>query len=461
MTGERMAGADAAWLHMDRPTNRMIVNLVLWFDQQPDWDAVCTAVQERLVGPYPRLRQRIAEPAGLRMPVPHWVDDPNFRLEAHLRRAALPAPGDAAALHAYVDSHVADPLDPTRPLWQLHLIDGYGGGSALLLRAHHALGDGTALMHAVLALADPDDRHQGTVALTAPPADAPGGPSGNRAVLASAADWVTSFPRALLGHSPSRKAAAARVRSLARLAVVQQDRRTVLRAKLGTSKTVTWCDPVSLAAVKATAKRAGATVNDVLLAIIAAALGEYLREHGSDVEEIGAMLPFNLRPLDEPMPRHWGNKFGLVYPALPVAPMDRHHRISVIAAVMRRIKLAKQANVVFGWVSAVGLTPSLVENALIDRYAGMSSVIITNVTGPRHPISVAGTPVAGLLFWVPTSGPVGVGLSLVSYAGQVTIGIMVDNGLVPDVGRLRALLDEELAELRTEPSPHQPAAQAG
>ncbi len=224
-----------------------------------------------------------------------------------------------------------------------------------------------------------------------------------------------------------------------------QDRKTVLRARLGTKKRVTWTSTVPLDAVRAGAKEAGATINDVLLAAIAAATGRYLREHGSEVDEIGMMLPFNLRALDEPMPRSLGNKFGLVFPVLPVRPMDRQARIDRVHRVMRHIKKADQGRVVFAWVSSLGTTPTQVEQVAIDRYAGMSSLIVTNVPGPKSRISIAGSEVTGLLFWVPTSGPVGVGLSLISYAGELLIGIMVDAGLVPDVERMRELLDEELA----------------
>jgi len=455
--GERMTGADAAWLHMDRPTNRMIVNLVLSFGRQPDWDAVRAAVEERLVAQYPRLRQRVAEPAVALPPmsVPRWVDDADFRFEDHLRRAALPAPGDAAALHAYLESHVGEALDPAHPLWQIHFIDNYLGGSALLLRAHHALGDGIALMHAMLALSDADNGEpQGCAALTEPPSENAGGPTGYQTVRTSVAAGLTSLPRVFTGDPAHREALGARVHSLTKLALVRPDRHTVLRAELGTRKSVTWCDPIPLQAVRAAAKTAGVgvTVNDVLLGVIASGLGRYLREHGSDVDELGAMLPFNLRTLDEPMPRTWGNKFGLVYPMLPVGPMDRSDRLALIHQAMRRVKLAQQAHVVFGWVSSVGLTPRRVENALIDRYAGMSSVIISNLTGPRRAMSVAGTPVTSIVFWVPTSGPVGVGLSLISYGGDVTLGIMVDSKLVPDVGRLRELLDEELLAVQEDVS---------
>lgn len=447
--GERLTGADAAWLHMDRPTNRMVVNLVCWFDQTPDWGQLKTVLRRRLVDAYPRFRQVVQEPSGLLGPLggPTWVLDDDFRLEDHLLHVSLDEPGDEAALHAYVERHIADALPPGRPLWQVHLVDGYRGGGALLLRASHALGDGTALMHVLLALADddPTSDEQGSVALTAPPTDEPSEPSGTAAVRASAMDWATSFPRVLLGERHQLGAAAARVGSLTKLALVRQDRRTVLREPLGTAKRVTWTTPVPLGAVRAMASAHAATVHDVLLAVTAAALGHYLRERGSDVAEIGAMLPFNLRPLDEPMSRRLGNKFGLVYPDLPVAEMSLSDRVARVHATMARIKLARQANVVFGWVSSVGTTPRKVENLLIDRYAGMSSVIITNVPGPKRAISIAGSPVTGLLFWVPTSGPVGVGLSYVSYAGALTIGIMVDAQLVRDVERLRDLLDQELA----------------
>jgi diacylglycerol O-acyltransferase / wax synthase len=454
--GERLTGADAAWLHMDRPTNRMIVNMVSWFDEEPDWDAVRSAIEQRWVGAYPRFRQTVKEPTVALAPLtgPEWEDDPEFAIDKHIRVADLPKPGDEQALHAYVEAHVSDPLPSNRPLWEIHLISGYrgvqgdGAGGALLLRASHALGDGFALMHALMALADPDDRRddQGPTAIVAPPVDRDFGLTALESVRHYVTDGVNTAAGLMRGNLALSRKVAARVTSLTKLAVVHQDRKTVLRQKLGIPKRVTWTTAVPLDAVRDRAKGSSATVNDVLLAATGAALGRYLRKRGSDVSTIGMMLPFNLRALDEPMPRSLGNRFGLVYPNIPVTPMEPDERIALVHAEMQRIKLARQANVVFAWVSSVGLTPAPVENLLIDRYAGMSSVIVTNVPGPRHRISVAGAEMTGLLFWVPTSGPVGVGLSLISYAGQLTIGIMVDAALVPDVADLRTLLDEELAE---------------
>jgi WS/DGAT/MGAT family acyltransferase len=427
----------------------MIVNMVAWFEQEPDWDELRTALQKRWVDVYPRFRQVVREPAlplG-RVAVAEWVEVDDFRLDDHIVTARIDSPGDDEALHAYVERHVADPLPKGQPLWQVHLISGYRDGGAILLRASHALGDGTALMHALLALADdgPDKQEQGPSALVDPPGDEDTGPKGLDSVWRFVAGYLDDLGGFARGQLSRGRDFVSHALTNLKLIPALQDRETVLRAPLGVEKRVTWTSSVPLEAVRTAAKDAGATINDVLLAGIASATGRYLRERGSDVDEIGMMLPFNLRSLTRPMPRTLGNKFGLVFPVLPVREMDRQARIDRVHAVMQYIKASDQGRVVFAWVSSLGTTPTEVVHLAIDRYAGMSSLIVTNVPGPKTRISIAGTEVTGLLFWVPTSGPVGVGLSLISYAGELIVGIMVDAGLVPDVERFRQLLDDELA----------------
>src|SRR4051812_10797101 len=205
--GERLTGADAAWLHMDRPTNRMIVNMVAWFDEEPDWDEMRAALQKRWVDVYPRFHQVVREPAlpmG-RVAVPEWVEVDEFRLDDHIVTARIPQPGDDAALHAYVEGHVADPLPADQPLWQVHFLSGYRDGGAMLLRASHALGDGPALMPALLALADapPGFDERGPPALVAPPVDEDTGPKGNDSVwrfVAGYLDTLGDFTRGQLGR---------------------------------------------------------------------------------------------------------------------------------------------------------------------------------------------------------------------------------------------------------------------
>lgn len=136
-----MPSADAAWLRMDRPTNLMIINAVLLFDERIDWPRVKEVVNERLVNRYPRFRQRPVESGGLRGGA-FWEDDPHFDREVHLHHIALPAPGDRAALQELVGDLMAEPLDRAKPLWHFYLIDGYGEGCVLYARMHHCMHPG-------------------------------------------------------------------------------------------------------------------------------------------------------------------------------------------------------------------------------------------------------------------------------------------------------------------------------
>ena len=155
VASERMSGPDAAWLYMDRPENLMVVNTVLSFDTTPDWVAVEEALQGRLVERHSRFRQRVTKPPiTLGLLAPTW-DSAVTRARDHIVRAALPSPGDARALHRYVAEQARLPLDARRPLWVVHAIDGYGAGAALLLRTHHAIGDGRALVEVIAGLTEP------------------------------------------------------------------------------------------------------------------------------------------------------------------------------------------------------------------------------------------------------------------------------------------------------------------
>ena len=166
---EAMSSADAAWLHMDRPTNLMVITSAMWCDEPLDWDAVREVVATRLADRFPTFRRRIKESRAPLRP-PSWEDDPDFDLDLHLHRRGLPPPGDAAALQELVGDLMAQPLDRSRPLWDWYLIDGYGEGSAIVARMHHCIADGVALARVLLSLTDnqpdaqiePDEPEQGS-----------------------------------------------------------------------------------------------------------------------------------------------------------------------------------------------------------------------------------------------------------------------------------------------------------
>jgi len=165
------------------------------------------------------------------------------------------------------------------------------------------------------------------------------------------------------------------------------------------------------------------------------------------VDELRAMVPFNLRALDRPLPRELGNRFGLVLLALPLLEADPVLRLRETRRRTRAIKDTPEGAVSYRVLGAMGASPPAVEAQLIDLFSAKASLVLTNVPGPRAPVFLAGTQLRGVLVWAPCAGTVSTSVSIFSYDGQVTIGFMVDAGLVPDPEAIVAAVDRELAAL--------------
>jgi diacylglycerol O-acyltransferase / wax synthase len=438
-TRHPMPTADAAWLHMDRPTNLMVINAVLWFDAPLDWARTRATVLERLVEPFPPFRRRVRE--GGVLAGPSWEDDPDFDLDLHLHRLALPPPGDQAALQEVVGDLITRPLDLARPLWEMHLLEGYGSGCALVVRMHHCIADGIALARVMLSLTDLDGERGGFAPTTA-------GDHGRIGGLAHLAGAIAHEGLETARH-PGRVAALARRAAddapiLAKQLLPGFETASSLKGEQHIRHGVAWSAPVRLETVKAAGHALDATVNDVLVAAVAGAIGRELRRRGEQPTTLHMMVPFNLRPLDEPLPAELGNQFGLVLLELPVGVEDPVQRVREVHAAMAAIKQSDEGPISYGILQAMGRTPAGVEARLIDFFTAKATMVMTNVPGPRATVSLAGTPVRGVLVWAPCSGSVGMSVSVFSYAGKVTVGFLADAGLVPEPDRLAAHFRAEM-----------------
>ncbi|HEY6037293.1 MAG TPA: WS/DGAT domain-containing protein [Kofleriaceae bacterium] len=237
------------------------------------------------------------------------------------------------------------------------------------------------------------------------------------------------------------------MKALARIVILPPDPMTVLKGALGREKAVAWSAPIPLAGVKTCARAMGATVNDVLVAAAAGAIGRYLERRDTDVGglEIRAMLPVDLRggiPA-----RELGNRFGLFVAGLPVGIRDPVARVRAVKRRMDALKGSAEGLTTYAILGAMGRAPRPLEALGVSYFGSKTSVVLTNVPGPRDQVRLAGVPVKRMLFWVPQSGHTGLGISIFSYAGSVTIGILVDVGLVSDVNALVADLHAELEAL--------------
>jgi WS/DGAT/MGAT family acyltransferase len=462
-TRHTMGSADAAWLRMDRPENLMVIHAVMWFDEQPDWDRLREVIRERLVEPYPRFRQRAVGGAPV-VGRPAWEDDPAFDLDLHLHRVALPEPGDDAALQAFVADRMVVPLDHSRPLWEYHLIDGYRGGAAVLARIHHAIADGVALARVMLSLTDatPEDTgppltppdtghpHRGPLdAVLRPAAAALGATRAAAGALLHEGVEVVTHPKHTIDLAAHARDDA---QALAKLVFAGSDADTVLRGHAGIGERVAWSPAIELRQVKDLAHDHGATVNDVLVAALTGGLRDYLVARDSLVDGIRVLVPFNLRGLDEPLPRDLGNRFGLV--TLPLAVgLDRPlGRLRAVMREMAKIKTSPEGIVSYAILSTMGSTPAQVESALVDLFSSSGSAVVTNVPGPREPVYLAGTEVTGVLVWAPVSGNMAMSVSIFSYAGTVRVGVMTDAGLIPDPEAIVAGFTAELDRLAALPA---------
>jgi len=457
-----MSAIDAAWLRMDRPTNLAIITSVLWFARPPDWDAVEELLRERLVDRFPRFRQRAVEP---RIPIgmPRWEEDPRFELGRHLHRHRLPAPGDQAALEAFVATLQSTPLDRDKPLWSAHLVDGFGDGAAIVWRIQHSIVDGISLGRVLLSLSDhtPEagiapDAKQDTPPLPAVAGyAAPAMLAGRKltAAIARETRYAVAHPGGILRG----RIAGVDTRSLAKITRTGPDTPTVLKGPLSVPQRTSWTTPMSLDEVKQIGRPTGATVNDVALAALAGGLRDYLAARGSLVEEIRAYMPFNLRPPGEPIPRELGNLFGLVILTLPIGVAARRERLACVQRRMTEIKRTGEGRVAFDGLCMIGISPFGGERLSIDFFSAKVTMVVSNMVGPNEPIRLAGVPVKGMLIMAPRTGSVGLGVSIFSYNGRVTIGVNADAGLLSDPDELLRAIVVELRALRRLTTAQSPA----
>ena len=432
-----MSGPDAAWLRMDSPTNFMMITSIMMFDEVLTLDEVKTLLEERFLL-FDRFRQRVLDRNG----TPHWQDDPYFDLDRHIHRVALPAPGGQEELQAMVSDLMCTPLDFSKPLWQIHLVENYGTGCALIWRIHHCIADGIALTYVMMSTADeyfdpskiparkkPDEG--GLADIAGPALKAVSNAISSTVKVAGA---VLNEGKELLLH-PSHvldltKQGMSLGAATSKILLMPADSDTLFKGELGVMKRAAWSQPVPLQAVKDIKKDVDAKVNDVLMSAVTGALRRYLIAHDQPVEdvEIRASIPVNLRPLEEAY--KLGNQFGLVFLSLPVGIEDPRERLLEIKRRMDRIKHSSEAIVTLGILQALGHAPKRVEDQVVDILSTKASAVMTNVPGPRERLHLGGKALRHIMFWVPRAGAVSMGISIISYVGEVMLGVATDARLV-------------------------------
>jgi len=450
-----MDPVDAAWYHIDGPANLAMVTAVVLTKQPLDFDRVREVYRRRLAE-FDRFRQRVVE-TGFPLATPHWQDMPNFDINQHLHRIALPAPHDMAALKVLFNDLASMPLDREQPLWHVHIVENATGGSALIMRYHHCIGDGTAMQAVVRKVFDatPDAPLAGLPG----DSDAAAAPSAPANVLFGFDTLERAARRALALALGTVDAVADPQRTLEKLGLVlggagvlleellkPADPKSPFKGEFGLRKHVAWSTPVAIADVKAIGAPLGAKVNDVLVAAMTGALRAYLKGRGVDVNHttVRAMVPVDLRPPERV--GLLGNDFGLVLLELPVAAAKAADRLARTKARMDRLKRSPEPVAMKFLFELFGSGPKAIQDLATSIFGSKASVVMTNVVGPKDPVYLAGVPVDQMMFCVPHPGKeLGMGISILSYRGMASLAVIADAGLVPDP---EAITDEFNREFR-------------
>lgn len=436
---ERISGIDTAWLRMERPTNLMMITGVMIFAERLEYERLREVIENRFLK-YRRFAQRAVQKTASAF----WETDPYFDINRHVLRTALPGRADKAELQHLASNLMSTPLDFSKPMWQFHLVEDYQDGSAVILRIHHSYADGIALIHVLLALTDPAPDAEPTPESEAEHIEEAGIFRRFFDPVDKAVHTTLKLGRGLIGegvelikhpvHALDYARSGVRLTAeIARLALMSNDSSTRFKGDLGVSKRVAWAEPLPLHEVKTIGKALGGSVNDVLLAAVAGALRNYLVEQGDPVPaelQVRAVIPVNLRSREKAA--NLGNFFGLVFLALPVGIANPLERVYEVQRRMNELKESFQPILALGLLGAAGMGPNRVQQSLLEMLSKKASAVMTNVPGPCEPIYLGGARLAEMMFWVPQSGQIGMGVSILSYNNRVHFGLVVDQKRVAD-----------------------------
>jgi WS/DGAT/MGAT family acyltransferase len=451
---ERLSPSDMSSLLAERgPIHVHVGATIVVEGGPPSFEDLVEHVDERLAL-VPRFRQRVT-PAALDLVNPTWADDPRFDLRWHVRRAALPKPGGVEELRELAGRIMSEPLDFTRPLWQLYLVEGLERGRhAYVNKTHHALVDGVAAIDVATVILDPSPEGVEIEVPAATPE--PDEPSPEMLLVRGASDRIReplrAARKAARGAITMPRSTAGRVmrtaESFAKLAASGPTApRTFINAEIGRDRRVAYV-AAELDSLKSARGETGATVNDVILAVAAAGLRRSFERRGEQLpEHLVALVPMSVRRPDEEL--ELGNRIATLLVALPVAEADPITRLERVHAETQRLKASEQARAASLIIEATGWTPPTVNRVLAGAIARPLSfnLVVSNVPGPQVPFYLLGRRLEAIYPFVPLS-PQNHALSIgvLSYDGGVFFGLAGDRDVLDDIDEFAADLEAGLVE---------------
>jgi len=455
---QRLSGLDASFLYLETPSQVLHVCGLLTLDGSTVPGGYTFAkLKEKLderVRLIPAFRRKLHNPLwNLGHPV--WIEDEDFDLDHHVHRIGVPAPGDRAEL-AELCAHIAgQQLDRAQPLWQLYVIEGLADGQiAVLLKMHHASVDGVsgASLITYLAGLEPD--------APAPVIEQPGNPAVPSALdlLRSGVETVVKRPAEVVRLLPDLLELVPRWLGKALqgkgMPVPFTAPRTSLNGTITGHRSVAFAQ-LDLDAVKEVKNAFGVTVNDVVLALVAGALREFLGARGELPDDpLVATVPVSVH--DRTEREHGSNKVSAFFASLPTHLADPAARVFFLAEANRRSKdhhYDIDADMLQDWAQFSAATMfGLAVRAysalrLAEKHPVVHNLVVSNVPGPPMPLYFLGARVTGFYPLGPVFHGAGLNVTVLSNAGKVHVGLLGARELVKDLWPLADALPEALDQL--------------
>jgi WS/DGAT/MGAT family acyltransferase len=450
-----MSPLDASFLHVEDAVTHMHIGSVGLFEgPAPGGDEVREAIAMRLPL-VPRYRQKVRF-VPLALGRPTWVDDPHFNLDYHVRRTALPAPGGDQELRNLVGRVMSQQLDRDKPLWEMWVVEGLGGGRwALISKTHHCLVDGVSAtdLLSVILTKEREPEPVNTDAWTAAPEPSAAALITHSLTLRAMSPYEATRTVLAAARGPrrvARKALETTRGAINLRSLLNPNAASSLNGPIGPHRRWDWAR-ARLSDVKQVRAAHGTTINDVVLAAITGGFRELLlsRDESLDGRVIRTLVPVSVRAEDE----HgtYNNKVSAMFAELPVGLEDPVERLLSLHEQMQDLKRSGQAVAAERLTALSGFAPALLL-ALAGR-AGtrlpQSSVntVTTNVPGPQQPLYLAGRRMLEAFPFVPLGGHVRVGVAIFSYDGGINFGVTGDFDTAPDIAVLCQGIERALAEL--------------
>ena len=461
---ERLSAQDASFVLFENAGSPAHITAVAIFDSGGriaeaggalDMDLVRAHVASRL-HLLPHYRQRLATSPFQGHAI--WVDDPAFDVACHVRHAGLPAPGDEARLKELAGRIASQPLDRTRPLWELWFVEGLaGGGFAAIAKIHHSMVDGVSGVGVLQALLSAD-RHQ---PLEEEHPWAPRPPPGPLEFLADGVLGGAEFSASLLREAASALASPRETlgRVLGGAGAAWETLRggllppgeTLVNGPIGAQRRAEWCS-LDLHELRDLRKRLDGSLNDLVLCLVAGTLRGYLKRRGAKLRgtQLRVIVPVDMR--SGPVDLRVGNRVSNWFVDLPVGEPRALRRFERIRAQTRQLKRSDAARAVDGFLRLADWTGSKALTLLGVNFVSLMrpyNLIVTNVHGPQFPLYLLGAPLREFHPLLPLFERQGLALAAMSYLGRLSFGVSADWNVVPDVHEIPAILAESLAELRS------------